>query len=327
MNNNNFPLIGYLSNPDKVFYNYLDNVLIKNLIKNGAKIINLNLEDLSINLNNNNNIQNKITILNKNKPIELDGFISYGYMSKFHFEAYKYIIEAFNKKNIPLLYSPKIINILSNKYLQSLNFIKHNIPVPKTGISFSIKGFKNLSNINFNKKSILKELFDYGGDGVSFHENKESLINSAAKKLWKKEYSLFQKYINDSFGRSIRVLFIEEKPIAIAEYVNKNNNFKSNNSFGYDNFSLVSLMNSKKRKIYENLAKKAVNSINLNNKENMLITGVDILDSKKYGNLILEVNPWPDIFDIQKSTNINVFDLLSKCFINKVKNNMNKIKI
>ena len=68
MNNNNFPLIGYLSNPDKVFYNYLDNVLIKNLIKNGAKIINLNIEDLSINLNNNNNIQDKITILNKNKP-------------------------------------------------------------------------------------------------------------------------------------------------------------------------------------------------------------------------------------------------------------------
>ena len=322
MINNNFPLIGYLSNPDKVFYNYLDNVLIKSLISNGAKIINLNLENLSIKIN-----KNKITILNKNKPIELDGFISYGYMSKFHFEGYKYILEAFHKKNIPLLYSPKIINILSNKYLQSLNFIQNNIPIPSTGISFSIEGFKNLAKFNFNKKSVLKELFDYGGDGVSFHENKESLINSASKKLWKNEYSLFQKYISDSFGRSIRVLFIEEKPIAIAEYVNKNNNFKSNNSFGYDNFSLVSLMNSDKRKIYENLAKKAVNSINFNNKENMLISGVDILDSKKFGNVILEVNPWPDIFDIQKSTNINVFDALAKCFVNKVKNNMNKIKI
>ena len=69
MNNNNFPLIGYLLNPDKVFYNYLDNILIKNLIKNGAKIINLNLENLSIKINN-NNIQDKIIILNKNKPIE-----------------------------------------------------------------------------------------------------------------------------------------------------------------------------------------------------------------------------------------------------------------
>jgi predicted ATP-grasp superfamily ATP-dependent carboligase len=86
-------------------------------------------------------------------------------------------------------------------------------------------------------------------------------------------------------------------------------------------------MKSDKRKIYENLAKKAVNSINFNNKENMLISGVDILDSKKFGNVILEVNPWPDIFDIQKSTNINVFDALAKCFVNKVKNNMNKIKI
>ena len=56
MNNNNFPLIGYLSNPDKIFYNYLDNVLIKNLIKNGAKIINLNF---SIKINS-NNIQIKL---------------------------------------------------------------------------------------------------------------------------------------------------------------------------------------------------------------------------------------------------------------------------
>ena len=56
MNNNNFLLIGYLSNSDKVFYNYLDNVLIKNLIKNGAKIINLNF---SIKINN-NNIQIKL---------------------------------------------------------------------------------------------------------------------------------------------------------------------------------------------------------------------------------------------------------------------------
>ena len=303
--------IGYLSNPDKVFYNILDKVLIKALENNGAKVQLFDLNDISFHLQ-----KNKITLFNKSTPVyNLKGFLSFGYMAKFHYEAYKYISQTLNTMNIQTLYTPKVEEILANKYLQAIAFSKGNVPIPNTGISFTIEGFKTLSKLKFPQTSVLKELSDYGGDGVSIHPNKESLVNAAAKYLWKNEYSLYQKYIDDSYGKSIRVLCINNKPIACSEYVNKANSFKSNSSFGYKYFSLLSLMNHPKRKTYERIAQKAVNAIG----KGITIAGVDILDSKKHGEVVLEVNPWPDLFDIRETTKIDVFDLLAKEFIRKIK--------
>ena len=307
------PVIGYLTNPDKVFYNILDNVLITALKKNGAKVIPMSFDDISFYISNKKNI----TLYKKNEKLNLDGFLSYGYMSKFHYEGYMYMISCLEKMNVKLLYSPRVQNILGNKLLQSLCYKKGGVPIPSTGVSFSIEGFKALSKLKFPKYSVLKELSDYGGDGVSVYPNKESLVNSAAKLHWKNEYSLMQKYVSDSYGKSIRVLCINNKPIAAAEYVNKANTFKSNSSFGYSNFSLVSLMNHPKRKVYEKLAIKAVNSIGKG--DEMTACGVDILDSKKKGLVILEVNPWPDLFDMRETTKIDVFNLLAKGFIQKIK--------
>jgi len=160
------------------------------------------------------------------------------------------------------------------------------------------------------------------------HNNKESLINIIAKKLWNNKLSLIQQKIEDSPGRSIRVLVMNNKPVAVAEYVNKvKGEDKSNNSFGYNNFELRNMMENDKRKEYEDLAVKAVDAISgaKYGKENIVVSGVDILDSKKNGLVVLEVNPWPDLFDIRESTKIDVFDLLAKEFLAKVKRN--KIKV
>ena len=308
------PVIGYLANPDKVFYNILDNVLIKYLNKNGAKVIPFSLDDISFNINN-----SKITLYKKTSPVKVNGFLSYGYMAKFHYEAYKHITRTLSKMNIPLLYHPRSEEILTNKYYQALCFHKGKVPIPQTGISFSIEGFKALSKIKYPQQSVLKELSDYGGDGVSTYPNKESLVNSAAKMLWRNEYCLFQKFIPDSYGKSIRVLCINNKPVASAEYVNKADTFKSNSSFGYKYFSLVSLMKHPKRKQYERLAIRAVNSIG--KAKDQVIVGVDILDSKKEGMVVLEVNPWPDLFDIRETTKIDVFDLMTREFVRRVKAN------
>ena len=137
--------------------------------------------------------------------------------------------------------------------------------------------------------------------------------------LWRNEYCLFQKFIPDSYGKSIRVLCINNKPVASAEYVNKADTFKSNSSFGYKYFSLVSLMKHPKRKQYESLAIRAVNSIG--KAKDQVIVGVDILHSKKEGMVVLEVNPWPDLFDIRETTKIDVFDLMTREFVRRVKAN------
>ena len=217
-----------------------------------------------------------------------------------------------------LLYSPLSLSILKDKLKQNIIFNKYNIPTPDSGYSFSIQGFKYLTKNYFNKETVLKELGNYGGDGIYKYNNKESLVNSASKLLWKNEYCIFQKYINDSYGRSIRVLCINNKAVALAEYINKENSFISNNSFGYKYFDIVSLMNHPKRKLYSLLAEKAVNAIAPGNEST--ITGIDILDSPTKGPVVLEVNLWPDIFDIRQCTNIDGFDVLAKEIKRKIDN-------
>lgn len=306
------PQIGYLTNPDKVFYNILDKVLIKALEKNGAKVTEFCLDEISFDIS-----KGKITLFKKTTPVSINGFLSYGYMSKFHYEAFRHITRTFAKMKIPLLYHPRSEEILTNKYFQALSFYKGKVPIPQTGAAFSIEGFKSLSKVKYPKFSVLKELSDYGGDGVSVYPNKESLVNSAAKLLWRNEYCLFQKYVKDSYGKSIRILCIDNKPVAAAEYVNKANTFKSNSSFGYSNFSLVSLMKHPKRRLYEKIAVKAANAIGPG--KDQVIVGVDILDSKELGPVVLEVNPWPDLFDIRETTKIDVFDLLAREFVRRIK--------
>lgn len=317
------PIIGFLTNPDKVFYNNLDKVLMKYLVKNGALVMPLNLLDLSIIIKRcSSKKENHSYIFNKDKHISFNGFFSYGYMSPTNFNSYQYLLSSLHKMKMPLLYTPSQMNILSDKYNQALQFYKHNVPIPDTGMSFGLSGYKSLAKKFFPKNSVLKELKDYGGDGVSMHNNKESLINIIAKKLWNHKLSLIQHKIEDSPGRSIRVLLMNNKPVAVAEYINKvKGEDKSNNSFGYNNFELRSLMENYKREKYEDLAVKAVDAISgeRNGKENIIVSGVDILDSEKHGLVVLEVNPWPDLFDIRESTKIDVFDLLAKEFLAKVK--------
>lgn len=306
------PVVGYLLNPDKVFYNILDNVLIQLLKDKGNKVISMNLEDVSIKAT-----QKGIELFNKNTKVNLSGFMSYGYMRKFNFEAYQYLIGSLSKMNVHLIYTPEQMNILSNKFRQAVQYSTHHIPIPTTSIAFSINSFKSHSKQFFPKESVLKELTDYGGDGVQSYNNKESLVNSAAKLLWRNEFSLIQEYIADSFGRSIRVLCVDNKPIACAEYINKSNNFKSNCAFGYSNFTLKSLMNDPRKEKYYALAIKAINSID--NGKNITLAGVDILDSKHHGSVVLEVNPWPDLFDTKESTKVDVFDKFISAYSEKLK--------
>lgn len=306
--------IAYLSNPDKVYYSEMDDEIISRLTALGANIINISIDDISFAVH-----KGEIDILIKNIKTELHGFLSYGYMSKFHFEAYMYIISTLHSLNIPCLHTPEVESILNNKYLQSLYYSKSNIPIPTTHIGFSVESFKSLGLSYYKNNSILKKLDDYGGDGVCQHFNKDNLINNAAKLLWKNEYCIFQEYIKDSFGKSIRVLCIEGKGVAVAEYVDKSNNFKSNGSYGYEFFSLDSMMENPKLKKYIELGEKAIASIG-----NITIGGVDILDSSEKGEVVLEINGWPDIYDIAHSTKIDVFDIFAKAFFRKVEMSLKK---
>lgn len=49
-----------------------------------------------------------------------------------------------------------------------------------------------------------------------------------------------------------------------------------------------------------------------------MIVGVDLIDSETKGILVLEVNMWPDMYDIQESTQLPVFRTLVTTFYDRV---------
>jgi ribosomal protein S6--L-glutamate ligase len=300
-------LIGYMMNPDKVYYNEMDDEIIRNLESNGAEVHRFNIEDIHIFVNKSTGIE----IYVKNEKVIWDGFLSYGYMSDFHYEAYHYIVSSLEMAGIVTLHTSENEKILNNKFQQSLRFSKFGVPVPNTHMGFSIPTYTNIASQHYQGKSIIKKLDDYGGDGVSKCDHWRNLVNLAAKNLWRNEYTLFQEYVPDSEGRSIRVLCINGKTVAVAEYIDKSDNFKSNVSFE-DLFTLKSLMGAENYEKYSQLGETAVKSIG-----NLTVAGVDILDSEKLGCVVLEVNGWPDIYDIAFQTKQDVFGIFTSAFIGK----------
>lgn len=78
-------------------------------------------------------------------------------------------------------------------------------------------------------------------------------------------------------------------------------------------FQLVSLMDQKEK--YEKVAIEAVSSID----PEMTVGGVDILDSTSFGQVVLEINGWPDLYDTEKSTGVNTFRAVAESFLNRLK--------
>lgn len=307
--------IGYMINPDKVYYNEMDDVIIKHFLERGAKVEPFNIDEIHFSISNTNGIE----VFIKNLKVNWDGFLSYGYMSKFHFEAYMYIVSSLEKANILTLHTAEHERILNNKLEQYLRFCKAGLGIPDSHMGFSILTYKWIAQDNFKGASVYKKLDDYGGEGVFKADTPESLVSSAAKILWKNEYCIFQKFVPDSLGKSVRVLCLKGKAVAVAEYNDKTNNFRSNYSLTDEYYSLDSLMESEKYLEYAKLSELAIQSIG-----NVLIGGVDILDSQAMGMVVLEVNGWPDIFDIARSTKIDVFALFANSFLENCALHKNK---
>jgi ribosomal protein S6--L-glutamate ligase len=315
-------LIGYLENPNKVFYNTLDDVLVKRLENQGAKVIRMKLEEIRFKLDRNGDQkQDKIGLYIGDNQIKLDGFLNYGAMSQINYKAVIYINNSLHSMGVALLHEPEYEYLLNDKYLQGLNYTANGISTPSQGIGFSVESMKYTLDNNYNDEPcISKRLNDYGGDGINLHLNKDTALSHFAKVIWSHDFALVQKYIKDVQGKSVRVTCVNGKAKAVAEFNDKTGNFKSNNNYGFELFSLDSLMESPKLNEYIELGEKACKSIT-GGKTDLVIAGVDIVDSKENGLLVLETNLWPDVFDITESTKIDIFDLFIKAFYDKVVEN------
>lgn len=247
--------------------------------------------------------------------------LCYGYMSPLHMQSYVYIVSAFENQGKACLHNERVTRILDNKLLQGICYAKAQIPIPDTFAGFELDAVRNFYRSNIKDKSIIKSLSDYGGDGVKLSKHPDDGITCVSKMLWNNVQTLTQKFVPDVWGRSIRVLLIKGKASAWAEYQDKSSDFRSNVSY-HDNFQLVPITDEKLRARYSEIAEKAALSVD----KDITVAGVDILDSKTQGCFVLEINCWPDLYDIEHVTQIPVFNLFIKTFYEKVLHNKAKLE-
>jgi ribosomal protein S6--L-glutamate ligase len=306
-------LIGYLVNPDIVFFSELDQIICNYLRNEGAEIIQFTIDDIQIKAS-----KTGLDIFIKNNIVNLDGFLSYGYRSQKNMNAYYTLVKYMEQKGVVCLHSHYHELILNDKSLQNMHFASHFVPIPDTYQVFGISSAKDLAYTKLVGPTIVKYTNDYGGDSVFKVDEKWNVVNAVAKNLWKGEPILLQKMVPDSLGQSIRVLCFEGKAYGMMTYEDYSGDFRSNVSNG-DNYGCNSLMNHPKFKTYKEIAEKAISSIG-----DVLVGGVDILESKSEGVVVLEINSFPDLFDIWKSTKMCTFKRLAEAFVNKIKKTMEK---
>ncbi len=296
--------VAYLKNPDPVFFSDLEVRLQSELTKIGAKVLPFSLEELSVEV-----YQGKINFYINKELFEFDALLNYGYMSPFKDVAWKYILSCAEKAKKFTLHTSQVLKVLDNKLLQGIHYSSAGVNVPETFAGFSVNSVKAIMKNNFEERevSINKLLNDYAGDGVKKCDYTAVNVNAFAKAYWHDEYSLVQKMISDSIGKSIRVLLMNGKAFLVAEYQDQMGDFRSNVSY-YQGFKLERI-EGERAQPFVDLAEKAGRSIG-----HLIIGGVDILDSKEKGLVVLEINSYPDLYDMEASTKIDTFQYFIKIY-------------
>ncbi|CAD8067839.1 unnamed protein product [Paramecium sonneborni] len=294
----------YMINPDPIFYGKMDQLIIETFQRLKVNVITTELEELSF------IVGNEITFFRKGEQIQFDAFLGYGYMAPKHYQDYMYFNFAVYSAGKITLHNPTTEGILQNKLLQYVKFSQNQIPIPRCGASFSVNTFKqNLRR--FNNKTIMKEVVGYEGTGVKLSVSHNQSTELFCKSIWNGEQAIIQDFIDDTVGRSIRVLVIGGKAVSVTEFQD-NVDFKSN---GYsDDFKIESMMDSDQKNEYFKIAEKACAAID----SHLTIGGVDILDSRKNGLVVLEINSWPEITFSQDVTGLPLFDQFAQEFIEKI---------
>jgi ribosomal protein S6--L-glutamate ligase len=233
-------------------------------------------------------------------------------------DAYLYISKIMQENSIVCLHDSYADLVLNDKLLQSVHFAKSKIPIPDTYQTFDIKSTKALvKRVPDILPCIGKKLSDYAGDGVVRLEHMFNLVNTVSKSIWKGENMLLQAFIDDSIGRSIRVLCFNNKAFSIIEYNSgESGDFRSN--YYDEKARSKSLMNHEKFDIYKDIAETAIRSIC----DEMTVAGVDLIDSERHGILVIEINSWPELFESWQISGLNTCEYFAKAFIEKVEKHL-----
>ena len=220
-------------------------------------------------------------------------------------DSYMDMVSQLEKLNIPCVNSRDTIVMCGDKYWTSLRLADAGIPTPKTALLQSEELLEqSLAIVGDKYPLILKTLRGSKGVGVIFIESKRQLI-SIIQLIWKQNPDsevLLQSYIKTDFD--VRVIMLNNKPIAAMKRLVVEGDFRSNYSQGA---KILEYELSEEEKLICVKANKTVGGI---------WTAVDFIPYKDQI-FVLEVNSSPGTAGIEKATKQNLIKDILEHFKNK----------
>jgi gamma-F420-2:alpha-L-glutamate ligase len=217
------------------------------------------------------------------------------------------VMRFYERLGVPFLNTPRVIEIVADK-LHTLQVLAANgLPVPRTMLG---KYPPDLDMIEreLGFPLIVKTLKGTRGGGVFLSETREQfkdlvdLINEAGAHA----HVIFQKYVNSSHGRDLRVFVVSGKVLAVMERQSTSGSFKSNISRGGAG---------KPHPItpeITDLALKVAEQLRLE------VTGIDLLFDEN-GFTVCEANSSPGFAGLEPSCNVNAAAAILEAALRKAK--------
>jgi ribosomal protein S6--L-glutamate ligase len=178
-----------------------------------------------------------------------------------------------------------------NKLLQRADLRTANIPMPKWGAAFDLKGVEEAVK-TLGYPVILKTSFGTKGTGVFYVDKREALIPIVDYLVVRDGNPIIvEEFIEEAKYSHIRIFVVGGEIIAAMESFAPDGEVRSN---ARGSARVIELTEEEK-----SIAIKAAKTMNLE------IAGVDLLRSKR-GSLVMEVNSNPGFTELEKTTGVDV---------------------
>lgn len=210
--------------------------------------------------------------------------------------------------DIPVLNKFDVASTCGNKMFMTLLLKKSNIPTPKTYFSFSSQGAsENIANVGY--PLVIKPIIGSWGRGVIQLKDKDTTdaifeIRDITDSPHDRIYYLQE--LVDRPPRDIRVITVGDEPIA-AMYRKSSGGFKTNIALGADP-ELCEIT-----KEIEDLASKASKAVGGG------ILGIDMMEDRKNGLLVHEVNNTVEFKGLAKVAKRNIPKEMVKFALNFIR--------
>lgn len=186
----------------------------------------------------------------------------------------------------------------SRNKLRSLQILsKAGVQIPKTVFANQTKDIDNLIKLVGGPPVIIKLLEGTQGVGVVLAESGKAAKSTIEAFYGLKTNVLIQEYIAEANGADVRAFVIGNKVVAAIRRQGHPGDFRSNLHLGGKAETIVLSQEEEKA------ALQSAKALGLK------VAGVDMIQSNR-GPMIMEVNSSPGLEGIQKTTGINVADLI-----------------